>query len=96
MPSAPDLHLGPERGLRECDRQRALEVVALAREEGVVADVDDDVEIARRAAGTPPSPSPAMRMLRALVDPGRNAHLERPLVRDPPLTRQVGHGFFVT
>ena len=43
---------GPAEGeRREADRQLAIEIVAFAMEEVVVLDVDDDVEIAGRAAG---------------------------------------------
>ena len=45
------LDLAAERQDRVTDRQLAEQVVAVAVEELVLLDVDDDVEIARRAAG---------------------------------------------
>ena len=59
----------------------------MPREEGVVAHVEDDVEVARRAAALPALALAGHAELRAFVDAGRDAHLQRPLVRDPPLTR---------
>ena len=81
------VHLGPERRLGEGQRERAVELVALAREEGVLAHVEDDVEIARRAAGQAPFALAGDAHLRALVDAGRDAHLERPLLGHAALAR---------
>jgi hypothetical protein len=42
--------LAAERRLREADRHVADDVVAIAREQRVLADVQDDVQIALRSA----------------------------------------------
>src|ERR687886_2933091 len=48
-----DAHLGAERGLREGDGDRGVEVVALPLEDLVLFDVDDDVEVSGGAALRP-------------------------------------------
>ena len=45
-----DADLGAESGLSERDRHHAVQVVAFALEEGMLFDVEDDVEVAGRPA----------------------------------------------
>src|SRR5262245_49161980 len=80
------LHLGAQRGLGERDRHRAQEILAVAGEEGVVADVDHDVEIARRPAAQSPLALAGHPQLHVGVDAGRDAHLQGPLAGGPALT----------
>ena len=49
--------------------------------------MEDDVEVARRAAVHAALALAGDAHLRALVDAGRDAHLERPLLRDAALAR---------
>ena len=49
---------GPEGRLGETDRDGQGQVAALATENAVAADVDDDVQVAGGAAGAPPHPGP--------------------------------------
>jgi len=64
-----------ERGRRKADRHLTREVLTVALEDRVVADMDLDVEIARRAARTPSLSFARETDAIARVDTGR--HLDR-------------------
>src|SRR5262249_8083452 len=68
--------LGAERGLREADRDVAHDVVALAPEDRVLADVQHNVEIARRRTVVALLALAAELETRAGVDSGRDAHAQ--------------------
>jgi len=69
--------LGADRSLRETDRRLDYHVVVLAHEHLVLFDVDDDVEIALRAAAVAGLAFVAQLEARAVVDARRNTHRER-------------------
>src|SRR5262249_41390223 len=98
--------LGAQGGLGEGHRQGTEQVEAVAAEEGVLADVDDHVEIARGRAARPAVALAGEAKAHAVLDAGRDRHLERPLVGhaalapaglarvlgDLPLPRALGAG----
>src|SRR5690606_185190 len=68
--------LGAQRGLAEADRHLAEEVVALALEDVVLAHPHFDVEVARRRAGGAGLALARQADAVAVVDAGRNLHLQ--------------------
>ena len=83
------LDLRAERGLRERDRHLAVEVLAVAREQGVGLHRDHHVEIARRAAGDSRLSLAREAQPRAVVDAGRHAHLDALQALDAPRAAAV-------
>src|ERR1043166_3728120 len=78
------VHLRAERGLREGDGNGSIKVVALPLEEFVLFDVDDDVEVARRAALRPRLALAREPQARAGLDPRRIPPLHLLLALDAP------------
>src|SRR5213595_3147498 len=80
-----DLDLGPERQLRECNGQVAVEVDAIAREDLVLADAHEDVEVTRRPAVDAPGPLAGEAELHPVLDARRDLHGQQPLGALTPL-----------
>ena len=76
------LHAAAERERREADRHLAVEVVLLAMEERVLLHVDDDVEIAGRAAGRTVFAFAVQAEPLSRRDPGGNLHRQLALAAD--------------
>src|SRR5215469_16415847 len=72
-----DFDLGAEGSLRETDRHLDNHVVVLAHEERMLLDVDDDVEVAGRAAAEAGLTLIAELEARAVIHPRRNLDRER-------------------
>src|SRR5262249_46909128 len=83
-------HLGPERGLREGDRELEEDVRLLAREELVRADADHAVQVARRRAGLAGLALAGDAQAHALVDAGRDLDLDLALLADRALAAALG------
>src|SRR5229473_1668535 len=77
-----DADLGPQRGLREADRDLADDLGILADEDGVLLHVDHDVQVARRAAPLAGLALARQLEARAGVDARRHLHAEHALVLD--------------
>src|SRR5262249_16802393 len=77
--------LGPERELGERDREIAVEVGALAREQLVLAQTDEDVQIPGRSAVQAPRARAAQPHLHAVLDPRGDLDLQQPLGARPAL-----------
>src|SRR4029078_11022506 len=71
-----------EREQREGDRQLAIQIVAFTMEERMLLHVDDDVEIAGRAAGAAVLPSPVERQRLAGRDARRDLRRQLALAAD--------------
>jgi hypothetical protein len=77
-----DLDLAAEGREREADRHLAVEVVAVALEDAVLGEVDDDVEVAGRAAVDAGFAFAREADAIALVDAGGDLHRERLVLLD--------------
>src|SRR5205085_1066947 len=75
-------HLRAERGLREGDGDRGVEVVSLPLEDFVLFDVDDDVEVARGASLRPRLALARETQARASLHARRYLHLHLLLAFD--------------
>src|SRR5262249_53422593 len=81
--------LRAERRLHHRDRHLAVEVRPFALEQRVRADRDHDVEIAVRTAGNPGLAFTRQAQPRAIVDAGRDPHVERLLALDAALPAAI-------
>ena len=87
-----NIDLAAEGGLREADRHLAVKVVALALEDAVLLEVDDDVEVAGRAAVHPGLALAGEADAIALVHAGRNFYREGLVALDAPGAAARGAG----
>src|SRR6266404_3322607 len=86
------LEVGAERRLREADRHVADDVVLFATEQGVILHTDDDVEVARRAAGRARLPFAPQLEARPGVDAGWNLHAQALRATHGPLAAALRTG----
>jgi hypothetical protein len=90
LPERVGLDLVSQRGMGKGDRNLAQQVLPVAREEGVLADGDHDVEIARGAAARPGLPLPAQLQPRPVVDARGDLHLQCPPFPGRPAAGTLG------
>ena len=86
------LDLRSQRGLGKRNRNHAVKVVALAREEGVLFHVKNHVEIAGWAAKCSGLAISAEPDARSVLDSGRHFRLHRPLTQHAPFAFALGAG----
>jgi hypothetical protein len=91
---AGDLQLGAEGSLRNADGDGTVKIGSPAFEEIVFLDVEDDIEIARRAAVWPWLAFACDAEARAGVDAGRNAEINGSLAFDAALAAAIGAALF--
>ena len=85
-------NLRSQRAFRHGDRNRDVDVVALAREIFMRADVGDDVQIARRRAESPALPLPGMRTREPVSTPAGMRTLTVSVFGTVPLPLHNEHG----
>src|SRR5207245_3399173 len=79
------LDLGAEGELGERHRQVAQEIDAVTREDRVLADPHEDVEVARGAAVDAARPLAGHAQLHAVVDAGGDLHVQKVLAATPAI-----------
>ena len=84
--------LRAQRRLGKRDRDHAVQIVALALEEGMLLHVQDDVEIARRATVKTAFAVSGEANAGAIFDAGGNFRIHRPLAQHPAFAFALGAG----
>src|SRR5262249_50612206 len=79
------VHLGAERGLRECDAEVVDQIVAVALEAGIVLDIEHGNEIAARAVAWAGHTLAAQREIVMIRDARRHVDLNRLLAPHAPI-----------